>query len=251
MKRIRAGNIYVNRNQIGAVVGTQPFGGEGLSGTGPKAGGPAYVKRFTQPQIHRISSNSEIEVPMGKVQKALKRLEPSGRKVSLNELRDLAQQQQIQLRDTYDMHVSEMPGPTGETNQLSAHGRGKVLCLGPTAEIATRQAFDALAQQNSVLIVAENGKVIAGQLASKGLPVAGFDGYLSAQSLIELEGFDAVMSQADSSCLAGYRQALAQREGVIMPLIMENDAAERLVLERHLCIDTTAAGGNASLIAAG
>jgi RHH-type proline utilization regulon transcriptional repressor/proline dehydrogenase/delta 1-pyrroline-5-carboxylate dehydrogenase len=40
---IRAGNIYVNRNQIGAIVGSQPFGGEGLSGTGPKAGGPAYV----------------------------------------------------------------------------------------------------------------------------------------------------------------------------------------------------------------
>ena len=45
--RVRAGNIYVNRNQIGAVVGSQPFGGEGLSGTGPKAGGPHYVSRLT------------------------------------------------------------------------------------------------------------------------------------------------------------------------------------------------------------
>ena len=44
--RIRAGNIYVNRNMIGAVVGVQPFGGEALSGTGPKAGGPNYLKRF-------------------------------------------------------------------------------------------------------------------------------------------------------------------------------------------------------------
>jgi RHH-type proline utilization regulon transcriptional repressor/proline dehydrogenase/delta 1-pyrroline-5-carboxylate dehydrogenase len=43
---VHAGNIYVNRNQIGAVVGSQPFGGEGLSGTGPKAGGPHYLKRF-------------------------------------------------------------------------------------------------------------------------------------------------------------------------------------------------------------
>ena len=42
----RVGNLYVNRNQIGAVVGVQPFGGEGLSGTGPKAGGPNYVLRF-------------------------------------------------------------------------------------------------------------------------------------------------------------------------------------------------------------
>ncbi|WP_052216278.1 bifunctional proline dehydrogenase/L-glutamate gamma-semialdehyde dehydrogenase PutA [Sphingomonas sp. ERG5] len=44
--RARVGNIYVNRNQIGAVVGSQPFGGEGLSGTGPKAGGPHYLARF-------------------------------------------------------------------------------------------------------------------------------------------------------------------------------------------------------------
>jgi RHH-type proline utilization regulon transcriptional repressor/proline dehydrogenase/delta 1-pyrroline-5-carboxylate dehydrogenase len=46
--RARIGNIYINRNQIGAVVGVQPFGGEGLSGTGPKAGGPHYLTRFTR-----------------------------------------------------------------------------------------------------------------------------------------------------------------------------------------------------------
>ncbi|MDH3692056.1 MAG: aldehyde dehydrogenase family protein, partial [Gammaproteobacteria bacterium] len=44
--RAKVGNVYVNRNQIGAVVGVQPFGGEGLSGTGPKAGGPHYLHRF-------------------------------------------------------------------------------------------------------------------------------------------------------------------------------------------------------------
>jgi len=46
----RVGNLYVNRNQIGAVVGVQPFGGEGLSGTGPKAGGPHYVRRLSKPK---------------------------------------------------------------------------------------------------------------------------------------------------------------------------------------------------------
>ena len=45
--QLNIGNLYVNRNQIGAIVGSQPFGGEGLSGTGPKAGGPNYIKRFT------------------------------------------------------------------------------------------------------------------------------------------------------------------------------------------------------------
>jgi len=46
-KRMRVGNCYVNRNMVGAVVGVQPFGGEGLSGTGPKAGGPQYLFRLT------------------------------------------------------------------------------------------------------------------------------------------------------------------------------------------------------------
>ena len=45
-RRVRAGNCYINRNMIGAVVGVQPFGGENLSGTGPKAGGPHYMLRF-------------------------------------------------------------------------------------------------------------------------------------------------------------------------------------------------------------
>ena len=45
-RRVRVGNAYINRNMIGAVVGVQPFGGCGLSGTGPKAGGPRYLHRF-------------------------------------------------------------------------------------------------------------------------------------------------------------------------------------------------------------
>ena len=46
--RAAVGNVYVNRNQIGAIVGSQPFGGRGLSGTGPKAGGPHYLHRFAE-----------------------------------------------------------------------------------------------------------------------------------------------------------------------------------------------------------
>jgi delta 1-pyrroline-5-carboxylate dehydrogenase len=50
------GNVYVNRNMIGAVVGVQPFGGEGLSGTGPKAGGPLYLYRFCAEQTLTINT---------------------------------------------------------------------------------------------------------------------------------------------------------------------------------------------------
>ena len=51
VSRARVGNIYVNRNIIGAIVGSQPFGGEGLSGTGPKAGGPHYMHRFATERV--------------------------------------------------------------------------------------------------------------------------------------------------------------------------------------------------------
>ncbi|NRG16168.1 bifunctional proline dehydrogenase/L-glutamate gamma-semialdehyde dehydrogenase PutA [Rhizobiales bacterium] len=54
--RLSVGNVYVNRNIIGAVVGTQPFGGSGLSGTGPKAGGPAYLTRFALEQVVSINT---------------------------------------------------------------------------------------------------------------------------------------------------------------------------------------------------
>jgi RHH-type transcriptional regulator, proline utilization regulon repressor / proline dehydrogenase / delta 1-pyrroline-5-carboxylate dehydrogenase len=53
---LSTGNIYVNRNIIGAVVGTQPFGGHGLSGTGPKAGGPNYLPRFAAEQVVTVNT---------------------------------------------------------------------------------------------------------------------------------------------------------------------------------------------------
>ena len=56
--RVRVGNIYVNRNQIGAVVGVQPFGGEGLSGTGPKAGGPHYLLRFALERTYTVNTTA-------------------------------------------------------------------------------------------------------------------------------------------------------------------------------------------------
>jgi RHH-type transcriptional regulator, proline utilization regulon repressor / proline dehydrogenase / delta 1-pyrroline-5-carboxylate dehydrogenase len=56
--RLKVGNFYVNRNQIGAVVGAQPFGGEGKSGTGPKAGGPNYLKRFAVERVCSIDTTA-------------------------------------------------------------------------------------------------------------------------------------------------------------------------------------------------
>ena len=56
LARLTHGNVYVNRNMIGAVVGSQPFGGSGLSGTGPKAGGPNYLHRFALEQVVTVNT---------------------------------------------------------------------------------------------------------------------------------------------------------------------------------------------------
>ena len=58
-----------------------------------------------------------------------------------------------------------------------------------------------------------------------------------------------MVSCAETELLKQYRQALAQRDGALLPLINEHTLDQRYVIERHLCVDTTAAGGNASLIA--
>ncbi|MCZ6804251.1 MAG: aldehyde dehydrogenase family protein [Proteobacteria bacterium] len=57
-QRVKVGNVYVNRNMIGAVVGVQPFGGCGLSGTGPKAGGPHYLLRFVTEQTYTVNTSA-------------------------------------------------------------------------------------------------------------------------------------------------------------------------------------------------
>lgn len=57
-RQVRVGNMYVNRNQIGAVVGSQPFGGEGLSGTGPKAGGPHYLAQFATERVVSVDTTA-------------------------------------------------------------------------------------------------------------------------------------------------------------------------------------------------
>src|SRR5262249_32738890 len=79
--RLQVGNVYVNRNMIGAVVGVQPFGGHGLSGTGPKAGGPHYLARFATEQTVTINTaaaggnaallSGEEEGPAGRVRPRL------------------------------------------------------------------------------------------------------------------------------------------------------------------------------------
>lgn len=250
VNRVKVGNIYVNRNQIGAIVGSQPFGGEGLSGTGPKAGGPQYVRRFMKSVTGESVATSAAEtVTAEQLQTAISGL--NGQEWSV------ARDRAARLQPTFgavpaalDAAAEEMPGPTGELNRLSCRPRGVVLCLGPDRDSALKQAGIALSQGNAVIVVAPGAKAALAAAQATGIPVQGLDGLLQPAALETVSGFEAVVSNADETTLRKYRVALSRRDGALLPLLTEQDAAERFVIERHLCVDTTAAGGNASLIAA-
>jgi RHH-type proline utilization regulon transcriptional repressor/proline dehydrogenase/delta 1-pyrroline-5-carboxylate dehydrogenase len=145
-----------------------------------------------------------------------------------------------------DPQVTDLPGPTGESNRLSLVPRGRVLCLGPGAAAAFAQAARALDAGCTVLIVAPGA--LEHEFAAHG-SVAALDGTVAPESLTELQGIAAVMSDAADEALRAERTALAAREGAIVPLVTNADPDILLRHERHLCIDTTAAGGNASLLA--
>ncbi|MBQ0832354.1 bifunctional proline dehydrogenase/L-glutamate gamma-semialdehyde dehydrogenase PutA [Marinobacter sp.] len=248
--RIKVGNTYVNRNQIGAIVGSQPFGGEGLSGTGPKAGGPQYLRRFMK--------GDTVERPLESGGKTVDGKKLEGLIGDLNKIKTLASEARVEamqpifgkVPEPLDAQTEELPGPTGELNRLSNHARGVVLCIGPDKETALAQAAMALSQGNKVVVVAPGVGDTVSRAAQAGLPITGAEGQLDPQVLATARGFEAVVSCAEKPVLRKYRQALAKRDGALLPLITEHTLDQRFVIERHLCVDTTAAGGNASLIAA-
>ena len=142
----------------------------------------------------------------------------------------------------------DLPGPTGESNRLSLHPRGRVLVLGTGAEAVLAQTVQALAAGNAVLAVAAGAPAA---LASLGhLPVTALDGRVDPDALATLAGLALVAASGPPDWLRALRRALSRRDGPIVPLVTALVDPERYVLERHLCIDTTAAGGNASLLAA-
>ena len=203
---LAVGNIYVNRNQIGAVVGCQPFGGEGLSGTGPKAGGPHYLPRFCAPQRPGATGPETPSAPVVQAEVAA-------------ELAACPPGPALPGRN--------LPGPTGESNRLSLHGRTPLVCLGP-GTAATAAQFEA--------VRALGGRAVAAD-------------QLAPSSLVTLAGFSGALWWGDAATARTYAQALAARPGAILPLIGALPDLAHVAHERVICIDTTASGGNAALLA--
>jgi len=202
-ERIEAGNIYINRNQIGAIVGSQPFGGEGLSGTGPKAGGPNYLPRFSAPDEQTATTT------WSETQKTLPSLPPHSAETPIETL--------------------SMPGPTGESNRLSTLPRAALLCMGPGAEAAAAQAR---------AVEALGGHAIKAT------------GQIDPALLADAPDYGGILWWGDTDTARAIEQALAQRHGPILPLICGLPDMARVRAERHVCVDTTASGGNAALLGA-
>ncbi len=255
VERVKMGNIYVNRNQIGAVVGSQPFGGEGLSGTGPKAGGPHYVARFKkQTQSVGVKPQMAAPISIGVISQAIAKLSTKGWAVNTDRLENLtncltATPVLLGKMTALLKEPEELPGPTGELNQLSHHPRGIILCLGPDLESLTLQVTQALAMGNKAIAISSARADFIEGLVAAGAPVVALQGTLGASALADVDGIEAVCSFADLETLKTYKQNMAKRKGALLPLITDRIAPERYILERHLCVDTTAAGGNASLLA--
>ena len=207
--QIHAGNTYINRNQIGAIVGSQPFGGEGLSGTGPKAGGPHYLPRFAPaPRPEACAAPWERSMPRRDVEAALHAAEKT---------------------PAATPPAQVLRGPTGELNRLSFTERLPTLCLGPGPAAAEAQAQ---------MITALGGRAALMQ------------GRVDPACLGDLQGFGGALYWEDGPDARAYAQTLAARSGPILPLITGSPDAAHALLERHLCVDTTAAGGNAALLSA-
>ncbi|MDX1655890.1 MAG: hypothetical protein R3310_11830, partial [Candidatus Competibacteraceae bacterium] len=98
--------------------------------------------------------------------------------------------------------------------------------------------------------VAPGAAKVVQPLKEAGAPVAALDGTVAAGTLTGVRGIAAVAASGTSDWTRDLRIALTKREGPIVPLEIQTISPERYVVERHLCIDTTAAGGNASLLAA-
>ncbi len=201
-ERIEAGNIYVNRNQIGAIVGSQPFGGEGLSGTGPKAGGPNYLPRFSAPDL------KVVEDTWDSTQKDLPKL-PGHSGAFLETI--------------------TLPGPTGESNRLSTLPRPALLCMGPGKDTAAEQA-------RAVTALGGNAVELSGSI--------------DATALTDGPAYGGVLWWGDEATARKLEQALSERDGPIIPLLRGLPDTARVRAERHVCVDTTASGGNAQLLGA-
>ena len=264
---VRAGNLYVNRNVVGAVVGVQPFGGEGLSGTGPKAGGPLYLLRLLAScpadaaAAAVRSAGPAAAAPVrgfaadprdADAAQALRALQAWA---DANGLAGLAQLGERAAALSPALGWRTLAGPTGEANLYAVLPRDQVLCLAPAGAEGDAAR---LAQLAAVLAVGSRALWPADASALwHRLPADVRERVALAQDwTADAVVFDAVLHAGPPDHLQAVLATLAARRGAIIgvtPWSATTDALalHRLVIERSLSLNTAAAGGNASLMSIG
>jgi RHH-type transcriptional regulator, proline utilization regulon repressor / proline dehydrogenase / delta 1-pyrroline-5-carboxylate dehydrogenase len=247
---------------VGAVVGVQPFGGEGLSGTGPKAGGPLYLLRLLAERPEDAAARA-LQHSGGEAA-ALRGMAPAdsppGDGTPLRVLREWAAAQGrdrlVAACTGFMAHapagvMRALPGPTGESNVYRLLPRDTVLCL-------AEDEADRLVQLAAVLAV--RGRALwpaaAAALAER-LPAELREQVALAQDWSSSAvHFDVVLHHGDAAARLALCQRIAERAGPIVGVLAldagrHDIALERLVMERALSVNTAAAGGNASLMTIG
>ncbi len=229
--RVKAGNIYVNRNVIGAVVGVQPFGGCGLSGTGPKAGGPLYLNRLVQvpPTFPTRASK-----PAALLQAFADWLDGEGESEAATYARQAGGASALGVELT-------LSGPVGERNLYALHPRGLILLRPLTAQ--------GLLRQMAVILATGNRGMIEGMAHPARLPIA-----IAARFPIRPDApYAAALVEGDAAAIIATAQALADGDGPIIPVHAEEAGycLDWLLEEVSTSINTAAAGGNASLMMIG
>ena len=298
--RSRAGNVYVNRNMIGAIVGVQPFGGRGLSGTGPKAGGPAYLTRLVReldaPQTPRFddttiaslnavfakSSGPAVNNIVNRSKNAEKSWQHSDVNTRLSVLRQLlahvSNNSAFSATENFEATIAKasrllidaekkltnptiLPGPTGELNELYLESRGVLVHIGDeqtSFEFWFVSLIAALAAGNTVIAIVNDDNSTKANVINTGLTKIGIiDGVFQIASQEQLDAVVAhdyvtgAIVDSNTSLMHLINDKLAARSGAILPLLTashHDNLFMRMVTEKTISTDTTAAGGNASLM---
>lgn len=233
--RVKAGNLYVNRNIIGAVVGVQPFGGRGLSGTGPKAGGPLYLGRL-------------VTIPPVFAERSVHLATPLHDFVAWLDARgeDKAAAVARRYGDASALGIDlTLPGPVGERNVYALHPRGRVL-MKP-------ESLDGLYAQMAAVLATGNRGTVEGMDLPPALPAAVAAAFPTRSD----EPYAAVLVEGAPDSVLAIATRVAGMPGAVVPIHAVDPAAplpypvDWLLEEVSTSINTTAAGGNASLMMIG
>lgn len=245
------GNTYINRNMIGAAVGVNPFGGNGLSGTGPKAGGPNYIYRFQKAfgtvKTKTNSSKNELVTQLKSDKDVFGKLASSAfsewRKISVTQRCDIIRGAISNMGEAITKPFSavkeavinkmfeplRLPGPTGEENFLFSTPRGPVLCVCNENDTLSDVIINislVLACGNSIVVVANSDSLellhqIRESLSATELPRHTFQVIESSHltKLLDDENFIAVISQNQNNQNNAINERLSRRSGSIAPLV--------------------------------